>query len=164
MVTLIFAALHCTEAVFDVRISPHVHPSDITGMLSKWCKECSAPSDSQDHGVEWNYVVSSALKEHQTTSIDPAINPWWPLFVSTIESFDASMAPEPMVFPAATDSRFLRAMGIRAFGFSPIRRSRILLHEHDEYLDDHVFLEGIQVYVHLIAAVARRSRFEGDEF
>ena len=120
-------------------------------------------SDSPENNIEWNYVVSSALKEHQTTSIDPAINPWWPLFVATIESYDSSMTPEPMVFPAATDSRFLRAMGIRAFGFSPIRRSRILLHEHDEYLDDSVFLEGIQVYIHLISNLARQPRFEGDD-
>jgi aminoacylase len=55
------------------------------------------------------------------------------------------------VFPAATDSRFLRALGIKALGFSPMRHSPILLHEHDEYIDKSVFIEGCNVFVSLIA-------------
>jgi aminoacylase len=59
----------------------------------------------------------------------------------------------PQVFPAATDSRFLRALGVRAFGFSPIRKTEIMLHENDEYIPESIFIEGIGVYYHLIQAL-----------
>ena len=61
---------------------------------------------------------------------------------------------KPEIFPAATDSRFLRALGIRAFGFSPMRNSSILLHEHDEYIDSSVYIEGCEVYIELIKALS----------
>ena len=54
------------------------------------------------------------------------------------------------IFPAATDSRFLRVMGVKAFGFSPMRNIPILLHEHNEYIDIDVFLEGCHVYTALL--------------
>ena len=63
----------------------------------------------------------------------------------------------PEVFPAATDSRFLRALGIRALGFSPMRNSEIMLHENNEYLDESVFIEGINVYVCLIEALGKQG-------
>ena len=55
------------------------------------------------------------------------------------------------VFPAGTDSRFLRALKIPCFGFSPMRKCPILLHEHDEYVPRSVFLEGPKVYVKILA-------------
>ena len=67
-----------------------------------------------------------------------------------------------MIFPAATDSRFLRAMGIRAIGFSPMRNSPILLHEHDEYLDRAVFLEGCNVYEKLLPVLLSQERLSCD--
>ncbi len=38
------------------------------------------------------------------------------------------------IFPAATDSRYLRVAGYPAFGFSPMNNTPVLLHDHDEYL------------------------------
>jgi len=64
------------------------------------------------------------------------------------------------VFPAATDSRFLRALGIKALGFSPMRRSPILLHENDEFIDKEVFVEGCNVYFVLIKVLS--SQLAGD--
>lgn len=54
---------------------------------------------------------------------------------------------EAEVFPAATDSRFIRRLGIPAFGFSPMNKTEILLHEHNESLHKDTFLRGIDVYV-----------------
>jgi len=65
---------------------------------------------------------------------------------------------EPDVFPAATDSRFLRTLGIRALGFSPMRNSQIMLHENDEYLLENVFVEGIGAYVGLIEELSSQGR------
>ena len=65
---------------------------------------------------------------------------------------------EPEIFPASTDSRFLRELGIPALGFSPMRNTPILLHDHNEYIDEGVFVEGISVYERLITALAAAER------
>ena len=61
---------------------------------------------------------------------------------------------KPEIFPAATDSRYIRALGVPCFGFSPMHNSPVLLHEHNEYLSREVFLEGIGVYEKLLAFMA----------
>lgn len=58
---------------------------------------------------------------------------------------------EPEIFPAATDSRYFRLKDTPCFGFSPIRNTPILLHDHNEFLNDKVFLEGISVFETVIA-------------
>jgi len=61
----------------------------------------------------------------------------------------------PSVFPAATDSRWIRlVLGTPCFGFSPIRRTPILLHDHDEHVPISVFLEGIQAFEALLPTLA----------
>lgn len=57
---------------------------------------------------------------------------------------------EPEIFPAATDSRYLRDIGIPAIGISPIRNTPVLLHDHNEFLNEQVYLEGIQWYEEVI--------------
>ena len=42
----------------------------------------------------------------------------------------------PEIFPASTDARFIRAAKFPAFGFSPMRNTPILLHEHNEWISD----------------------------
>mmetsp|Transcript_32679 Transcript_32679/g.66705 ORF Transcript_32679/g.66705 Transcript_32679/m.66705 type:complete len:450 (+) Transcript_32679:634-1983(+) len=65
-----------------------------------------------------------------------------------------TMGVEREIFPAATDSRFLRALGIQAVGFSPMANTPTLLHEHDEALSVRTFLAGIKAYEALIPALA----------
>jgi aminoacylase len=50
------------------------------------------------------------------------------------------------IFPAATDIRYVRQIGIPAFGFSPMNNTPILLHDHDEFLNERVYLRGIEIY------------------
>lgn len=57
---------------------------------------------------------------------------------------------DPQVFPAATDSRFIRVKGIPAFGFSPINNTPILLHDHNEFLNEKIFLRGIEIFEGII--------------
>ena len=54
------------------------------------------------------------------------------------------------VFPAGTDSRYLRNAGYPAIGFSPMINTPVLLHDHNEYLHKDVFLHGIDIYVKVI--------------
>ncbi len=142
---------------FDIRISPHVKPVEIKFLLDKWCKECS-PSEEEGLKVTWKHVsgLDDDLHEHSLTSTDARVNPWYGIFGSALEKMGRTYEPE--VFPAATDSRFLRALGIRALGFSPMRNSEIMLHENDEYLLEEVFLDGISVYVTLIECLSAQGR------
>jgi aminoacylase len=148
------------EAGFDIRISPHMDPAEMRSTLDLWCEEVTASTTNlpKGGGTKWEHIVSAPLQAHHTTSTDPAINPWWGIFQHSLET-DCGIKIVPSVFPAATDSRFLRSMGIKAIGFSPIRRSPILLHEHDEYLDESIYLEGCDVYVTLLHRLASQGAF-----
>lgn len=142
------------EAILDIRIPPHVPPSCITATLDGWCREVAAatPGASSSVGLSWS-LMNDPLRVHHVTSTDPVENVWWSLFNKVLLD-QCGIKTVPAVFPAATDSRFLRALGVRAIGFSPIRRSPILLHEHDEYLDEDVFIEGCEIYTRIILAMA----------
>lgn len=140
----------------DIRVSPHTPPSEISAMLDAWCLECS--SDLATSTLSWNYIAGygNDLQKHALTSTDPSRNPWYRVFEQAFT--DLGLKIEAQVFPAATDSRFLRALGIRALGFSPMRRTEIMLHENDEYIPESTFLEGISVYVSLIQALASQGK------
>jgi aminoacylase len=138
------------ELKADIRIPPHVSLESMGETLTQWCQEVTrnTPGLPSTGGVTWS-ITNNTPSEHHVTSCDPATNPWYNIFLDTIQT-QCGIKLVPSVFPAATDSRFLRAFGIKAFGFSPIRRSPILLHEHDEYLDESVFIEGCEIYIRLI--------------
>lgn len=44
--------------------------------------------------------------------------------------------------------------GVMAIGFSPINNTPVLLHDHDEFLDEKVFLKGVKIYEQLILNLA----------
>jgi aminoacylase len=56
----------------------------------------------------------------------------------------------PQIFQGTTDLRFLRELGIPGFGFSPMNNTPVLLHDHDEFLNENTFLRGIEIYVALL--------------
>ncbi|CAM9895715.1 unnamed protein product [Pylaiella littoralis] len=136
------------RAGFDVRIDPNTPTEDFKARLAEWCKE---------EGVTWEMADwTTPLHDHYLTSVDRDENPWWGVFLDTMK--DAGVEIEPDIFPASTDSRYLRELGIPALGFSPMRNTPILLHDHNEYIDQSVFADGIRVYERLIAALASAER------
>ena len=80
-------------------------------------------------------------------------DPWFKAFKIAIDRNNLKIAPE--VFPAATDSRYLREVGIPAFGFSPMPNTPILLHDHNEFLNEDVFLKGIDIFCDIISEIAQ---------
>ena len=76
---------------------------------------------------------------------------WWQVFKAATDA--AGLQISTGIFPAATDSRHIRALGYPAFGFSPMARTPILLHDHDEYLGRDVFVHGVCVCVCVCACV-----------
>lgn len=45
-------------------------------------------------------------------------------------------------------------VGVPALGFSPMNRTPVLLHDHDERLHEDVFLRGVDIYTRLLPALA----------
>lgn len=108
----------------DIRISPHVEPQEISDMMDAWCRECSA-SVEEGYEVKWKSMLDMGPRNntHALTDVDANSNPWFGVFSSAMASMGYEIVPQ--VFPAATDSRFLRQLGIRAFGFSPMRNTEV---------------------------------------
>lgn len=141
----------------DIRISPNMDPQEMKDMLDMWCRECSIAPETGSK-LTWSSIgQNNNSMVHATTETDRTVNPWYATFCDALKEMGCEI--EPQIFPAATDSRFLRVLGIRALGFSPMRNTEILLHEHDEYILESNFLEGIEVYISLIHTLGS----EGEE-
>ncbi|RZS04406.1 hypothetical protein BHM03_00034732, partial [Ensete ventricosum] len=80
-------------------------------------------------------------------------NPWWSAFKQAVLASGGKLA-KPEILSSTTDARFMRQMGIPSLGFSPMANTPILLHDHNEFLMDSVFLKGIKVYEHVISALS----------
>mmetsp|Transcript_16295 Transcript_16295/g.21427 ORF Transcript_16295/g.21427 Transcript_16295/m.21427 type:complete len:429 (+) Transcript_16295:102-1388(+) len=132
------------KAGFDIRVPPEKPLAQVREMLDEWTSE---------NGMSWKFDTPDPGNNHYTTPIDES-NPWWGKFKSACDV--AKITLETEIFPAATDSRFLRECGLPAFGFSPMNNSPILLHEHNEYLDKEVFLNGIGIYETVLSEIARK--------
>ncbi|XP_055985861.1 aminoacylase-1 [Sorex fumeus] len=130
------------SASFDFRVAPDVDLKAFEEQLHRWCQEAGK-------GVTLNWI--QRWENPQITSTDDS-NPWWAAFSRVCK--DMKLTLEPKIFPAATDSRYIRATGVPALGFSPMNHTPVLLHDHDERLHEDVFLRGIDIYMRLIPALA----------
>lgn len=130
------------SATFDCRLSMSTDHSEFENWVNDVCKAAGEGVRAEIHDKK---------KRIDPTSIDDS-NPWW---VALKEQFQAmEMDVKMLIFPAATDARYIRGMGIPAFGFSPMNNTPIKLHDHDEFLNDKIFLKGIQIYMKIISALA----------
>uniref|UniRef100_H3DB38 N-acyl-aliphatic-L-amino acid amidohydrolase n=1 Tax=Tetraodon nigroviridis TaxID=99883 RepID=H3DB38_TETNG len=127
---------------FDLRIPPTVNLQEFERQIKAWCKEA---------GEDVTYEFAQKHMNQNMTSTEET-DPWWRAFSGACREMNLTLEKE--IFPAATDSRFIRAVGIPAVGFSPINRTPILLHDHNEFLNERVFLRGISIYEGLIATLA----------
>ncbi|KAM4722397.1 aminoacylase-1-like [Rhinophrynus dorsalis] len=139
------------SATFDLRIPPTVNLKEFEIMLEGWCQ---AAGDD----VTWEY--HQKCMSQNITSPDDS-NPWWKAFSSPCKELGLKLKPE--IFPAATDSRFIREAGYSALGFSPMNHTPILLHDHNEYLNEEVFLRGIHIYTRIISSLASVPPLTGEQ-
>jgi aminoacylase len=119
-------------------------------MLMRWIEE--AEGEDKDSGRIKCEFIYSKRNEFAVTSIDEDTNPYSKTFRDTCSRLGVKFSTE--VFPAATDSRYLRERGIPAFGFSPINNTPILLHDHNEFLSERVFLRGIEILYNIVLDLA----------
>lgn len=75
----------------------------------------------------------SVLDNFGKAAMTPAdsTNPWWLLLEEAVKSAGGKLG-KPEIFPASTDARYFRQLGLPAFGFSPMANTPILLHDHNE--------------------------------
>jgi len=131
-------------AAIDMRIPPSFPLKDVEAILSEWTKE---------EGLSYEFYTRT--NEHCVTSTED--NVWWNSFKDTMAQLKKEIEVE--IFPAATDSRFFRQRKLPCFGFSPMSNTPILLHDHNEYINEKVFLDGIAVYEKLILNLANVNKF-----
>lgn len=128
-------------ACFDVRLAVDVDHEQFEEMVRGWCAEAG-----RDVRIEFRQKNPKV----EVTKLDDT-NPWWVVFKKECDEMNLKLKRE--IFPGGTDSRYVRYVGIPAFGFSPMNNTPVLLHDHDEYLNETVFLRGIDIYCKLIPAL-----------
>jgi aminoacylase len=148
------------EAGFDMRVPP-MSGAEMDA-LERMMYDVWAPA-SQNLSIVWVQQSRRLQADGSAavTAMDEAANPWWGVFSRSLSSQGLSI--EPDIFPAATDASYLRVKGIPSIGFSPMRRTPKLLHEHDEFLSADVFEEGIGIYTQLIEDLASAPAFEQEQ-
>ncbi|KAH8377050.1 hypothetical protein KR093_003091 [Drosophila rubida] len=134
-------------AGFDTRIALDVDLVKHEKQLYKWCEEAGG-------GVEIDFDQKHPYVD--PSSIDCNKNPYWRTFIRA--TCDLGLTIEPQIFNGGTDSRYLRRLGIPAYGFFPLHHHLILLHDHDEYVNAGIYLKGIPIYQRIIADLANIER------
>ena len=148
-----------TEALagVDIRIPASTRLEDFRRVLDGWC-------DVEGGGVTWEPLSQVCgegplMMSNPTTPVEGPDAHWYGVF-SRAMSAAGYAVNAPSIFPAATDSRWVRLMsGVPCLGFSPMRNTPILLHDHDEYLSVDSFLEGVRVYEALLPALFNDASF-----
>ncbi|XP_064633327.1 aminoacylase-1-like [Lineus longissimus] len=127
---------------FDMRIAPTVNLVELEKQIHQWCKEAG-------DDVSFEFLQRN-MNQKVTDTTDS--NPWWKAFSDSCKKMNLKI--KPTIFPAATDSRYLREADYPAIGFSPMNNTPVLLHDHNEFLNEKVFTRGIDIYYQLIPDLA----------
>jgi len=127
---------------FDVRITPTSDLQVFEAMIRQWMAEAGS-------GLE--IVFIQKMMDQSITSVEES-DKW---YSALKKAFDKNgLQVKPKIMSAGTDARCVREAGIPAIGFSPMPRTPVLLHDHDEFISEQVFLKGIQTYVDVIENLA----------
>ncbi|CAG9785557.1 unnamed protein product [Diatraea saccharalis] len=129
-------------AVFDIRLAVTVDHTQFENMVKQWFAEA---------GPNVTYEFEQRNPFVECTKLD-ATNPYWVAFKGAADAMGLKL--DCRIFPGGTDSRYIRRVGLPALGFSPMNKTPVLLHDHDEFLDASIFLKGIDIYVKLLSAIA----------
>ncbi|PVZ97067.1 hypothetical protein BB558_006998, partial [Smittium angustum] len=129
------------SAVFDIRVTPHQNIAE----FNDWLKSIGAKHDAEFENL-------GELQDGGFTDISSE-NKYWGVVSDVVNSM--GLKTINAIFPAATDSRYLRMAGIPAIGISPLRNLPVLLHVHNEYVTESQFMEGIDFYTDLIIKLSQ---------
>jgi aminoacylase len=123
------------DAYFDSRIPPHYNLTQLMDLYTnKW-------TEGTNCNVTWV----------QHTMVNPITDLNSPLVQRIIQFFKGKYPTIKLkYFPAATDARFVRRKGIPCLGISLLSGVPMLLHDHNEYITEHIYLKGIREYEEIL--------------
>jgi len=130
---------------FDIRVPPTVDYEKQMNEFESWVLKAGAKPEWPD-----------SFKIKAMTKIDDS-NPWWTAFSGVLKDLGLKYRTE--IFIGATDARMLRDLGYPALGFSPMANTPVLLHDHNERLNEATYLKGVTIYEHLITKLANLKNF-----
>ncbi|XP_008235828.1 PREDICTED: aminoacylase-1 isoform X1 [Prunus mume] len=140
------------EAGFDIRVPPTADQESLERRIAEeW-----APSSRNMTFMRGQFKQKVSVLDDSgrpvLTATDSS-NPWWGLLEEAVKKANGKLG-KPEIFPASTDSRYFRQLGLPAIGFSPMANTPILLHDHNEFLNKDEYLKGIEIYESIIKAYA----------
>ncbi|PVU99970.1 hypothetical protein BB559_000214 [Furculomyces boomerangus] len=127
------------SATFDIRVSPDRDYMEFMKYL-------------QDLAAKYDCETKFEKTQHpsRVPKLDTS-NKFMKVFLDTCKSQNRDLFE--MIMPGGTDGRYVRESGIPAVGFNPMRNHKTLAHDHDEFIIESEFLEGIPVYEELMLAL-----------
>ncbi|KAK8731742.1 hypothetical protein OTU49_007451, partial [Cherax quadricarinatus] len=134
---------------FDIRVSP---TQDLTKFEEKITSLCKSAGEDVTYEFVVNKLPQASEGQNQVTCVEDGKNPWWDAFSQACKHQGVNL--EKQILCGGTDIRYLRQVNIPALGFSPINRTPILLHDNNEFLNEKIFLRGIEIYKTIISALA----------
>ncbi|KAJ6799908.1 aminoacylase-1 precursor [Iris pallida] len=145
------------EAGLDIRVPPN---ADTVALERRIAEEWAPSSRNMTFEFKEKASVNDKFGKPLITVADSS-SPWWGLLKEAVKKAGGKLG-KPEIFPASTDARFFRELGIPAFGFSPMANTPILLHDHNEFLNKDEYLKGIEVYESIIEAFASYNEHAKD--
>ncbi|CAH8617057.1 unnamed protein product [Schistosoma mattheei] len=143
------------SASFDIRLTPSLSLDDFKRKLDQWALNAGGQ-------IEFEFINTGVDLKQSVITPDESTNPWWATLISVCSKHGSKV--QKRIFPGGTDARFVREYHllphatnnkpIQAIGFSPIKNTPVLLHDHDEWLDKTEFLRGCRLYSDLVQALA----------
>lgn len=137
------------KAGFDVRLPPTADPDLIRRRIAEeW-----APAI---RNMSYEIIEKGPIRDYKgrpLMTLTDDSNPWWSVFKQAVTSAGGKLG-KPEILASTTDARYMRQLGIPALGFSPMANTPILLHDHNEFLKDTVFLKGVEVYESVISSLS----------
>lgn len=146
------------EAGFDIRIPP---TADQVPLEKRIAEEWAPASRNMTFEFKQKVSVYDKFGKPVLTATDSS-NPWWTLLEGAVKKVNEKLG-RPEIFPASTDARYFRQLGLPAIGFSPMKNTPILLHDHNEFLNQAEYLRGIEIYESIIKAYASFNEHTRDE-
>ncbi|KAK1256526.1 hypothetical protein QJS04_geneDACA001475 [Acorus gramineus] len=137
------------EAGFDIRVPPDADPVALERRIAE---EWAPTSRNMTFEFKQKVPINDMFGKPAVTAVDSS-NPWWTLFERAVKKAGGTLS-KPEIFPAATDARYFRNLGIPAIGFSPMANTPVLLHDHNEFLSQDEYLKGIKIYESIIRELA----------
>ncbi|KAM7257309.1 hypothetical protein ACFE04_013050 [Oxalis oulophora] len=140
------------EAGFDIRVPPTTDAESLEKRIIEEWAPVSRNMTFELGQFKQRGSIHDNFGRPILTATDNS-NPWWKLLEDAVKKANGKIG-KPEIFPASTDARYFRQLGLPAIGFSPMANTPILLHDHNEFLNKAEYLKGIDVYVSIIKAYA----------